>query len=338
MAIKLIIFDLDGTLVDTSRDITIALNHAIRPYGLKELSDREVVRLVGEGITRLIEKVLGEEKSLVRDEVVRRFIDYYSEHIIEYSTPYPYVRKTLEQLTHYKKAVISNKRESLSKRLLDELKLLQYFDIVVGSDTTPEKKPSPIPVLYILLNLQVATLEAVIVGDSNYDISAGKGAGIRTIAVTYGYKEKAELKDADYMINSLKELLPLLYESGDMPERRKEKRHPVPDIYQRYIGLKISVSEELIPVSLLDFSEHGIRLKSPIPFNIGDLIGCIISVPKSLTKDIAFKGRVRHYFEEDGYFIVGMNIEEVQDEVWFRIFKRVHDFISEKTYFHDFEE
>lgn len=206
MTIKLIIFDLDGTLVDTSRDITNALNYALNSYGLKSFTVEDTIKMIGEGITRLIEKVLGAEKFQERDTVIKRFLDYYSEHVIDYSEVYPHVRETLEKLNGYKKAVISNKREYLSTKLLDKLDLLKYFDLVVGSDTTSEKKPSAMPVIYVLTKLGVNLHEAIMVGDSNYDIEAGKKAGVKTVAVTYGYREKQYLMNADYMIDSFKEL------------------------------------------------------------------------------------------------------------------------------------
>lgn len=210
MAIKLIIFDLDGTLVDTSIDITNALNYALKLYGLKNLTVDDTVKMVGEGITRLIEKVLGDKKIQARDDVIKKFLDYYSEHLIDYSSVYPHVRETLDKLDSYKKAVISNKREYLSTELLGKLDLLKYFNLVIGSDTTSEKKPSAIPVIHVLSKLEVNHNEAIIVGDSNNDIEAGKKANIKTVAVTYGYRERQYLMDADYMINSIEELLTLL--------------------------------------------------------------------------------------------------------------------------------
>ncbi|OHE57989.1 MAG: hypothetical protein A2Z47_15220 [Thermodesulfovibrio sp. RBG_19FT_COMBO_42_12] len=210
MAIKLIIFDLDGTLVDTSIDITNALNYALKPYGLKDLTVNDSVKMVGEGITRLIEKLLGDKKIQARDDVIKKFLDYYSEHLIDYSSVYPHVKETIEKLDGYKKAVISNKREYLSTELLGKLDLLKYFNLVIGSDTTSEKKPSAIPVIHAVTKLGVGPQESIMVGDSNYDIEAGKKAGVKTVAVTYGYRERQYLMDADYMIDSIEELFELL--------------------------------------------------------------------------------------------------------------------------------
>lgn len=207
MSLKLLILDLDGTLVDTIRDITDALNYALGPYGLNNLSIEETTPMVGEGLTRLVEKVLGNKKIQPRDEITERFLGYYSEHLTDNSTLYPGVEKTLKQLTKYRKAVISNKREYLSTRLLNELNMLKPFDLIVGSDTTPERKPSPVPVHYVCNKLGISPLESVVIGDSKYDIEAGKNAGTKTIGVTYGYGTGEQLKGADYIIDSFSELI-----------------------------------------------------------------------------------------------------------------------------------
>ena len=137
--LELIIFDLDGTLVDSGMDITNALNYAITPYGFKPLTVEDTIKMVGEGLTRLIEKILGDNNAPIKDAVLDRFIKYYSEHLADFTRPYPGVIKTLEMLGRYKKAVISNKRESLSKKLMEQLGLMKFFDVVLGSDSTPEK-------------------------------------------------------------------------------------------------------------------------------------------------------------------------------------------------------
>lgn len=212
MSTKLIIFDLDGTLIDSSIDITNAINFAIQPYDIKPLTVKETIELVGEGITKLIEKVVmrSQKENINKDILIQRFLDHYSTHLVDNTTVYPKVKETLEQLKKYKKAVISNKRESLSLEILSRLGLLKYLDLVVGSDTTPEKKPSPVPILYVISKLGVKQEETIIVGDSNYDIEAGRAAGIRTIAVTYGYRPIELLKGADRLINSMDELIDCL--------------------------------------------------------------------------------------------------------------------------------
>jgi phosphoglycolate phosphatase len=206
MSLQLLLFDLDGTLVDTIRDITNALNHGLKAAGVRELTVQETRGLVGEGITKLIERVLGEEKKEYREDVKNKFLGYYNDHLIDYSSVYPSVKEILGQLMNFRKAVISNKREHLSRGILQELHLLHYFDLVVGSDTAFQKKPSAVPVLHVLRKLGISPERAVMVGDSNFDVEAGKNAGVKTVAVTYGYRERHYLLHADYLIDAFDEL------------------------------------------------------------------------------------------------------------------------------------
>lgn len=206
MKIRLIIFDLDGTLADTSIDITNALNYAVEPYNFKKLTVEKTISMVGGGLTKLVEKLLGDDMAALKAEVLRRFLEYYSEHLTVFTVPYPGVAEVLKELGSFKKAVISNKRENLSRRLLEDLELSRYFDIILGSDSFDEKKPSPKPILHVLETLLVRAAEAVIVGDSTYDIEAGKAAGILTIAATYGFRDRSFLTEADYMIDSFGEI------------------------------------------------------------------------------------------------------------------------------------
>ena len=210
MPIQLVIFDLDGTLIDSRVDITNALNYALEPYSFAQLSVEDTVKMIGEGITRLIEKLVGERDTSMKADVTERFLTYYTQHILDYTREYPGVRDTLEKLSSYQKAVISNKNESLSRRVLDGLDLSHYFDVIIGSDTTRERKPSPVPILKVLSELHVQSGEALIVGDSNYDVDAGKAAGITTVAVTYGYRPRELIAHADFLIDRMADLVPLL--------------------------------------------------------------------------------------------------------------------------------
>lgn len=210
MPLQLVLFDLDGTLVDSRIDITNAINYALEEYGVGPFRIDDITSRVGSGITRLIEELLKPYPHIPLKAVIERFLYHYERHLTDNTRPYPGVKEVLEELKGYKKAVISNKLEALSKKTLEGLGLLKYFDMVIGSDTTPEKKPSPVPVLTVLNKLNVSPEEAVIVGDSDLDIEAGKSAGILTIAVTYGYRPVETLSRAEYIIDTISELPPLL--------------------------------------------------------------------------------------------------------------------------------
>ena len=214
--IKLLIFDLDGTLVDTAQDITDAVNYALKPFSQRAYSVEETKAMVGSGISKLMESLVlaGTPpcSPLAPKTALDRFIEYYTAHLLDYTRPYPGVNETLLKLGDYKKVVISNKREAMSKGVLEGLGLLKFFEIVLGGDSVAENKPSPVPVLEVLKRLGVPKQEAVMIGDSNYDIESAHSAGIKIIAVTYGFRKKDVLKDADFMIDSFGEVIKVLAE------------------------------------------------------------------------------------------------------------------------------
>ncbi|UCH82403.1 MAG: HAD-IA family hydrolase [Nitrospiraceae bacterium] len=225
--IKLLIFDLDGTLADTGQDITNALNYALEPFGVREYSVDETKAMVGSGISILLASLIPDDSKAAvaisnskgqkpEDLVLNRFLEYYDNHLIENTVAYPYIKETLSKLSDYKKAVLSNKREVYSKRVLQGLDILQYFDLVWGSDSVREKKPSPVPVFDMMEQFSASRDETVLIGDSNYDIEAGKAAGITVIGVTYGFRSREFLKDADHMIDRFDELLHVLSDLNQM--------------------------------------------------------------------------------------------------------------------------
>lgn len=338
MPLKLLIFDLDGTLVDTGKDITEALNFAVNPYGIPPLTVEEAVGLIGEGITRLIEKVLGGKSPKYNTPVLERFLFHYSKNLTKYSAPYPNVTETLQKLQGTAKVVLSNKRTDFSVSLLEALGLAEHFDLIAGSDFAPEKKPSPVPVLSMLKKFGTGPEEAVIIGDSDYDIISGKAAGVRTVAVTYGYRPREVLKDADYVIDSFEELIPLLTKHSSMLERRREKRYAIPEVFSRYILMKVKISEDYFPVQLLDFSKGGFRMKCPVPFDVGSLRDCLVSAPKSLSREISLTARISHCMpggrgkdESQEFYIAGAEITSVDDALWFRVLENTIQFISERS-------
>jgi len=332
MSIKLIIFDLDGTLADTLPDITDSLNYALAAFGLKPLQKNYVRGIVGEGVAVLVEKALGEGRLEYRDGVIEQFIRRYSEHPVDNTVLYPGVAETLARLTGFKKAIISNKTFSLTDQILKELGIAGYFDIVVGPETVKEKKPSPVPVNYVLKELGIMAGEAAIVGDSVYDVEAGKNARLRrSIAVAYGYGDREALRGADYLIDNIGELLHILY-GKEMAERRKEERYPLPVLGREYLALSIkSDSEfEMLPVRIMGFSLHGLSFETIKPLERGMYLTCRLSAPKSLSRAVDFKFEVMHSEEKNAGFLIGGTVSEVSSELWFRVLKKVYDFIEER--------
>lgn len=211
MTIELIIFDLDGTLVDSCEDITQALNYCFQKKGIEGFSKEEVRKMVGEGVNRLIEKALQSRNlSLPIQDLVDCFINYYREHIADFSRVYPNVRETLKELKGIKKAVISNKLTELSIKTLEKLELLEYFDFVAGSDFFSERKPSAVPIIETIRKFNTSKDKVIVVGDSELDIKAGTLAGVKTVAVTYGYREKEFLKNADFIIDKFSDLITIV--------------------------------------------------------------------------------------------------------------------------------
>jgi phosphoglycolate phosphatase len=212
--IKLLIFDLDGTLADTGQDITDALNYALEPYGAKNYSIEETKMMVGSGISALLASLLPSEKNspAAKKDVKERFLDFYSKHLLDNTVAYPHVNDTLEKLNGYTKAILSNKRTGYSKDILQQLDIARYFDIIWGSDSVREKKPSPVPILDLLSKLQIPKENTAMIGDSNFDVEAGRAAGVKVIGVTYGFRPRKYLEDSDVILDSFDELLKVIPE------------------------------------------------------------------------------------------------------------------------------
>ncbi len=215
MPVKLLIFDLDGTLIDSARDITEALNHAMGP-GIEPVSVEQTKTMIGEGVMKLLTKLLEQRHvTTERPVLMKVFLDYYSSHLDVHTAPYPEVKETLQKLSVYKKAVVSNKLHRLILKTLESLGLAHYFDLVAGGDTSPERKPSPKAILPVLERFEVKPEETVLIGDSIYDIEAGRAAGVKTVAVTYGYGGNGFDRNADYRIDRMGKLVDVLRELNE---------------------------------------------------------------------------------------------------------------------------
>jgi phosphoglycolate phosphatase len=209
--IKLAIFDLDGTLVDSLAELAAAANHVRTVFGLPQFSEREVRKLLGNGDQRLIEKALPKCGPAELERAQAEYLSYSEAGLLTSTRAYPGVADTLAKLrgNGVLMAIITNKHSTLSRDLLRGLAMDAYFSAILGPDSFPYRKPSPEPIRKLLADLRVDSRECVIVGDSLSDILSGKGAGVATVACSYGYGNESELAHADYRISSMPELLRL---------------------------------------------------------------------------------------------------------------------------------
>jgi phosphoglycolate phosphatase len=209
--IKLLIFDLDGTLIDSLPDLTDAANEVRRHFRLPLLSPEEVRRLVGQGARSLVSRALPIASPAQIEEGLKIFLDYNLAHITDKTRVYPGVPETLEALQgqDLRLCVLSNKNVALCREVLARLGIEKYFPTVMGADSMPYRKPSPEPVLALLKEFGVAARESAMVGDSINDISAGGGAGVVTIGCSYGYGDSTELSGAEFVVPDFPSLLAL---------------------------------------------------------------------------------------------------------------------------------
>ncbi|MBP1751744.1 MAG: superfamily hydrolase [Geobacteraceae bacterium] len=205
---RLVIFDLDGTVIDSLDDLTDTTNHMLSRMGRNTLGREEVRTLVGQGAKRLVERALPGAAPEELERALGMFLTYNEAHIVEKTRLYPGVREALALLRDrgFRLAVISNKNEVLCRKVIHALGVDGYFEAVVGADTTPFRKPSPEPVLRLLHDFGVAPAQAAIIGDSINDVAAGQAAGVVTVGCTYGYGSLSELETADYLVGSFPEI------------------------------------------------------------------------------------------------------------------------------------
>ncbi|MBP5303307.1 MAG: HAD family hydrolase [Clostridia bacterium] len=196
--IKTVLFDLDGTLLDTLDDLTVAVNVALEEKGFSLRTRAEIQSFVGNGFKKLLERAVPAktEESVIL-ECLNRFSEYYTNHLMVKTKPYDGVIKALEDLKKegYQIGVVSNKRDDAAKTVCDF-----YFgnclDCVVGESDTVKRKPYPDTVQFALETLNTKLEDAILLGDSTVDYETSKNAKIRFLAVTWGFRTKEELQNA----------------------------------------------------------------------------------------------------------------------------------------------
>jgi phosphoglycolate phosphatase len=213
VASRTVVFDLDGTLVDTAPDLINALNHVLEREGMPPVPLASARNMIGAGARRLIERGLElEGRNLGLDDITRLtgdFIDYYAAHIADSSRPFEGLEAALDDLDTlgYRFAVCTNKLEWLSKLLLDRLGLSSRFSAICGADTFGISKPDPAILRQTVLRAGGELSSSIMVGDAGPDIGVARRAGVPVIGVEFGYTEVpiADLKP-DRLINHMRQL------------------------------------------------------------------------------------------------------------------------------------
>ena len=206
--IELVMFDLDGTLADTGRDLADAVNHTRAHFDLEPLPEALVHTHVGRGVEHLLRHSLPEDSADHFAEVMRVFLARYEGHLLDKTILYPGVHEILDYFRGKRRVVVSNKMHRLTVAVLRGLGVEKQFDAILGGDSAAEKKPHPALIHDALDRFGILPTDAVIVGDGDTDVEAGRRAGVITCGVTYGLGNKEGLIAAqpDVLIDALAEL------------------------------------------------------------------------------------------------------------------------------------
>jgi phosphoglycolate phosphatase len=206
----LVIFDLDGTLIDSKRDLACAVNAARAHRGMEPLENETVFSYVGEGAPTLIRRALGPGATddQVKDALAF-FLAFYNDHMIDHTLLYPGVLDTLERLSTagVKMAVLTNKPVRMSRAICEALGVSQYFERVYGGNSFEQKKPDPIGIATLLVDCAAAPGRAIMVGDSAVDIRTARNANVMSCGVSYGFQpETLAAEPPDLMVDRIEQL------------------------------------------------------------------------------------------------------------------------------------
>jgi phosphoglycolate phosphatase len=212
---KLVVFDLDGTLVDSAEDIARSVNELLSDLGRPTLTHERIVGYIGNGVHKLLERSLGGARAEEVDAAVAPYLSIYRRRLLEHTRPYPGVVEALDALKRGASlAVLTNKPIFESLAILEGLNLRGYFRVVYGGDSFARKKPDPIGVLHLLGETGSPREETLLVGDSAVDVETARRASVRSCLVTYGPGGDGGASP-DLRVDDLRELLPL-FAGGDL--------------------------------------------------------------------------------------------------------------------------
>ncbi len=209
MTIDLIVFDFDGTLFDTSEDITKAMNFALNKAGLPPASRTKVWSSTGDGTSLLVKRILGKNNKHLHDTVLNDFIEYHSSHCADYTKLVEGVPDVLEKFKTKKMVILSNKYKEFIDKILKKFEMDRYFSAIYGKESFSKSKPHPYPLLYTIKKMKVTAKKTIFVGDSLNDILISKNANVKCFIIPSNVTpiEKIEELKPYKILENIKELV-----------------------------------------------------------------------------------------------------------------------------------
>ena len=213
--IKLLLWDLDGTLVNSGRDLALAINVMLRQLGRTELPLETVVGYVGDGAPMLVRRALGEAcDETLFPRALQIFLDHYNQHQLDNTLAYPGIPEVLRALhanATRRMAVLTNKPQLPSQAICDGLGLTPYLARIIGGDSLPTKKPSPEGAALLMQEFGARPEETAMIGDSQNDVLTARNAGMYSIGVSYGLSPATlKIHSPDVLVDEAAELLAVL--------------------------------------------------------------------------------------------------------------------------------
>jgi phosphoglycolate phosphatase len=211
-AVRALIFDLDGTLIDSKQDLIRSVNAMLAKTGREKLHEDTISGYIGHGAPKLVARALGNGASEAeREQALKFFLAHYEEHKLDSTRPYAGVAEALDQLRQFPMAVLTNKPVRVSRRIVEGLGLAKYFRAVYGGNSFETKKPDPLGARKILEELGATAGETMMVGDSEVDVQTARNAGTLAAAVNYGFgTHDRAAYPADLYLDRLTDLTALL--------------------------------------------------------------------------------------------------------------------------------